>query len=64
MKYNEKHEDKLMQTTLLPKDPHVMYQTQMKWHWDLHAYKISKNIVEMGLHKINEHMGKVDPRCR
>jgi hypothetical protein len=55
--------NELMQTTL-PKDPPIVYQTRMKWLWNPFVYKLLINIMEMGVHKTNEQMGKVDPRCR
>jgi hypothetical protein len=45
----------------LPMGPHVMYLTLMKWLWNPHVEKFEKNIVGMGMHKIVEQMGKVDP---
>jgi hypothetical protein len=51
-------------TRFHPKDHVVMCQIRMKWLWDFHVEKLTRNIVVMGTPKIIEQMGNIDPKYR
>jgi hypothetical protein len=40
----------------------VVYLIMMKWLWDPHVGIPKKNIVKMGVYKIVEQMGKINPK--
>jgi hypothetical protein len=47
-----------------PKDHVVMRQIQMKWLWDPHVEKLTRNIMVMGTPKIIKQMGNTNPKYR
>jgi hypothetical protein len=51
-------------TRFHPKDHVLMCQIWMKWLWDPHVEKFTRNIVVMGTPKIIEQMGITDPKYR